>query len=144
MAVLGVPLAVIDWREHRLPRVLMWPQLAGAVLGFAMLCLTRHDPTSGVRALAALIAASGLFLILAVATGGGVGAGDVSAAAVVGLVTGWIGWAQVAGALLTASLLALVMAAAPGVARRDDDGATMMPFGPCLLVGALVMVLASG
>ncbi|WP_414944894.1 prepilin peptidase [Amycolatopsis sp. cmx-11-32] len=143
VAVLAVPLAVIDWCEHRLPRALLWPQLAGATLGFVVLCLVRHDPASGVRALAALGTGGGLFLILAVATGGGVGAGDVSAAAVVGLVTGWIGWVQVAGALLTASLLALVMVAAPGVRRRDEDGATMVPFGPCLLAGALVMVLAN-
>ncbi|MFI7122647.1 prepilin peptidase [Amycolatopsis sp. NPDC049868] len=144
VAVLAVPLGVIDWCEHRLPRALLWPLLAGAIAGFAVLCLVRHDPGSGVRALAGLVAAGGLFLILAVTTGGGVGAGDVSAAAVVGLVTGWIGWAQVAGALLTASLLALVMAAVPGVRRRDDGGAMVVPFGPCLLAGALSMVLANG
>ncbi|ANN21147.1 hypothetical protein SD37_39885 [Amycolatopsis orientalis] len=142
VAVLAVPLAVIDWCEHRLPRALMWPQLAGAILGFVVLCLVRHAPAPGVRALAALVAAGGLFLLLAVATGGGVGAGDVSVAAVVGLATGWIGWVQVVGALLTASLLALVMIAVPGV-RRRDDGAAVVPFGPCLLTGALVMVLAS-
>lgn len=144
VAVLAVPLATIDWCEHRLPRALMWPLLAGATAGFAVLCLVRRDPAPGVRALVALVAAGGLFLILAVATGGGIGAADVSAAAVVGLVTGWIGWAQVAGALLTASLLALVMVAAPGVRRRDDDGAVVVPFGPCLLAGTLVMVLANG
>nr|WP_246481474.1 prepilin peptidase [Amycolatopsis umgeniensis] len=144
VAVLAIPLTVIDWCEHRLPRALIWPQLAGATLGFGVLCLVRDDPASGLRALTALVAAGGMFLILAVATGGGIGAGDVSAAAVVGLVTGWIGWAQVVGALLTASLLALVMVAAPGLRRRDQDGATVVPFGPCLLAGALVMVLASG
>ncbi|OXM44109.1 prepilin peptidase [Amycolatopsis alba] len=144
VTVLAVPLAVIDWCEHRLPRAWIWPLLAGAMAGFAVLCLVRRDPAPGVRALAALAAAGGLFLILAVATGGGIGAGDVSAAAVVGLVTGWIGWAQVVGALLTASLLALVMVAVPGVRRRDEDGAVVVPFGPCLLAGALVMVLANG
>ncbi len=144
VAVVAIPLAVIDWCEHRLPRALTWPLLAGAMAGFAILCLVRHDPAPGVRALAALVAAGGLFLILAVTTGGGVGAGDVSAAAVVGLVTGWIGWAQVAGALLTASLLALIMVAVPSGRRRDGDGAVVVPFGPCLLVGVLVMVLASG
>ncbi|MFI5560765.1 prepilin peptidase [Amycolatopsis japonica] len=144
VAVLAVPLAVIDWCEHRLPRALIWPQLVGAMLGFAVLCLVRHDPAPGVRALAGLVAASGLFLILAVATSGGVGAGDVSAAAVVGVVTGWIGWPQVAGALLTASLLALVMVALPGVRQRDDEDAVVVPFGPCLLAGGLTMMLVSG
>ncbi|MER7859130.1 prepilin peptidase [Amycolatopsis japonica] len=144
VAVMAVPLAVIDWCEHRLPRALMWPLLVGAMAGFAVLCLVRRDPAPGVRAVAALAAAGGLFLILAVATGGGIGAGDVSAAAVVGLVTGWIGWAQVAGALLTASLLALVMVTAPGVRRRDEDGAVVVPFGPCLLAGTLAMILTNG
>ncbi|GAB3001037.1 MULTISPECIES: prepilin peptidase [Amycolatopsis] len=144
VAVLAVPLAVIDWREHRLPRALMWPQLAGVLVGFGVLCLARHDPAPGVRALAALAAAGVLFLVLAVATGGGVGAGDVSAAAVVGLVTGWSGWPQVAGALLAASVLALVAVAVPGARQRADNGATVVPFGPCLLAGALVMVLVSG
>lgn len=144
VAMLAVPLAVIDWREHRLPRALMWPQLAGALLGFGVLCLARHDPAPGVRALAALAAAGVLFLVLAVATGGGVGAGDVSAAAVVGLVTGWSGWPQVAGALLAASVLALVAVAVPGARQRADNGATVVPFGPCLLAGALVMVLVGG
>ncbi|MFE5565063.1 prepilin peptidase [Amycolatopsis japonica] len=143
VAVLAVPLAVIDWCEHRLPRALIWPQLTGAMLGFAVLCLVRHDPAPGVRALAALVATGGLFLILAVATSGGVGAGDVSAAAVIGLVTGWGGWPQVAGALLTASLLALVMVAVSGVRQRDDDDA-VVPFGPCLLAGGLAMTLVSG
>ncbi|MFD5089847.1 prepilin peptidase [Amycolatopsis thailandensis] len=144
VTVLAVPLAVIDWCEHRLPRALMGPLLASTMVGFAALCLVRRDPAPGARALAALVAAGGLFLILAVTTGGGIGAGDVSAAAVVGLVAGWIGWAQVAGALLTASLLGSVMVAVPGVRRRAEDGAVAVPFGPCLLAGALVMVLANG
>ncbi|TKG60926.1 hypothetical protein FCN18_34395 [Prauserella endophytica] len=144
VAVLAVPLAVIDWCEHRLPRALIWPQLAGALVGFAVLCWARHDPAPGIRALAALAAAGVLFLVLAVASGGGVGAGDVSAAGVVGLVTGWSGWPQVAGALLAASMLALAVVAVPGTRRRDDNGATVVPFGPCLLAGALLVVLVGG
>ncbi|SFO05489.1 prepilin peptidase [Amycolatopsis rubida] len=144
VAVLAVPLAVIDWCDHRLPRLLTWPQLAGALVGFGVLCLVRHDPAPGVRALAALAAAGVLFLVLPVATGGGVGAGDVGAAAVVGLVTGWSGWAQVAGALLVASVLALVVLAVPGARRHQENGATAVPFGPCLLAGALVMVVVGG
>lgn len=144
VAVLAVPLAVIDWCEHRLPRALMWPQLAGAIVGFSMLCLVRHDPAPGVRALAAMAAAGTLFLILAVATGGSVGAGDVTAAAVVGLVTGWIGWPQVTGALIAASALTLTMMAVPGTGRHDSHGRLVVPFGPGLLGGTLVVVLVSG
>ncbi|RSM37855.1 hypothetical protein DMA12_35200 [Amycolatopsis balhimycina DSM 5908] len=31
---LGAPLAVIDWIEHRLPRIVVLAQLAGTALGF--------------------------------------------------------------------------------------------------------------
>lgn len=139
--VLAVPLTVIDWCEHRLPRLLSWPLLAGVIIGFTILCLARHDLEPGVRAGASLLAAGGLFLVLAAASSGGVGAGDLVVAAVVGAVAGWIGWPQVAGALLVASLLALLLVVIPGSHRRDESGAAAVPFGPCLLGGALVIVL---
>ncbi|MDT8916030.1 prepilin peptidase [Amycolatopsis sp. PS_44_ISF1] len=141
-AVLAVPLAVIDWCEHRLPRALVWPQLAGALTGFAGLCLVRQDSEPGLRALAALAAAGGLFLLLALLTGGGVGAGDVNVAAVIGLITGWIGWAEVAGALLVAGALGAIVAAVPVIRRRGGKHNTVVPFGPCLFLGALAVVLA--
>lgn len=144
VAVLAVPLAVIDWCEHRLPRALMWPQLACAVAGFAVLCLARHDPAQGVRALAAMAAAGTFFLIIAVATGGSVGAGDVTAAAVVGLLTGWTGWTQVAGALIAASVLALAMMVVSGAGRPDGNGRLFVPFGPGLFGGTLVVLLVGG
>lgn len=141
--ILAVPLTLIDWCEHRLPRLLSWPLLAGVIVGFTALCLTRHDPEPGVRAGASLLAAGGLFLVLAVASNGGVGAGDLVVAAVVGAVAGWIGWPQVAGALLVASLLALLLVVIPGSHRRDESGVAV-PFGPCLFGGALLIVLLGG
>ena len=142
--VLTVPLTVIDWCEHRLPRLLSWPLLAGVIVGFTALCLARHDLEPGIRAGASLLAAAGLFLVLAVASNGGVGAGDLVVAAVAGALAGWIGWPQVAGALLVASLLALLLVVIPGSHRRDESGAVAVPFGPCLLGGALVIVLLGG
>ncbi len=142
--VLAVPLTVIDWCEHRLPRALSWPLLGGVVVGFTVLCVARHDVEPGVRAGAGLLAAGVLFLVLAVASNGGMGAGDIVAAAIVGAVTGWIGWPQVAGAILLASLPALLLVVVPGAHRRDEGGAVAVPFGPCLLGSALVVVLLSG
>ncbi|WIX82870.1 A24 family peptidase [Amycolatopsis carbonis] len=75
---------------------------------------------------------------------GGIGAGDVRLAAVVGLVDGWLGWAHLAAALLTALVLALVLSAVPRPHQRGADGKTLVPFGPCLLAGALGVVLISG
>jgi leader peptidase (prepilin peptidase)/N-methyltransferase len=143
-AVLGVPLAVVDWCEHRLPRQLAWPQLTGVIAGFGALCLAHHDPEPGVRAVGALLAAGGLVLVLAVLTNGGVGAGDIVTAAVVGAVTGWTSWPQVAGALVVASVLALLLLVIPGAHRGDERGHSTVPFGPCLFGGAFVMILTGG
>jgi leader peptidase (prepilin peptidase)/N-methyltransferase len=143
-AVLGVPLSVVDWCEHRLPRQLAWPQLAGVIAGFGALCLAHHDLEPGVRAVGALLAAGGLVLVLAVLTHGGVGAGDIVAAAFVGAVTGWTGWPQVAGALVVASVLALLLLVVPGTHRGATQGHSTVPFGPCLFGGALVMILTGG
>jgi leader peptidase (prepilin peptidase)/N-methyltransferase len=143
-AVLGVPLAVVDWCEHRLPRQLAWPQLLGVIGGFGALCLARHDLEPGVRAVGALLAAGVLVLVLAVLTHGGVGAGDIVVAAVVGAVTGWTGWPQVAGALVVASVLALLLLVIPGAHRGVTQGHSTVPFGPCLFGGAFVMILTGG
>jgi leader peptidase (prepilin peptidase)/N-methyltransferase len=140
VTTLGVPLAVIDWVEHRLPRVVVGPQLLGAALGFGVLCVVREDASPGVRAVLAMLAAAGLYLLLAVLVAGGVGSGDVSLAAVVGLVVGWSGWRELATAMLVASLLALLLLLAPGVRRRGNDGQGGVPFGPCLLAGMTVVL----
>jgi leader peptidase (prepilin peptidase)/N-methyltransferase len=137
---LGVPLAVIDWVEHRLPRIVVLPQLAGGILGLGLLCVVRSDPAPGFRALWAALAAAGFYLLLAVLVEGGVGSGDVSLAAVVGLVTGWSGWPQLAGALLLASLTALLLLLVPRLHARHG----VVAFGPCLLAGMTAMVVIAG
>ncbi|WP_037324021.1 prepilin peptidase [Amycolatopsis thermoflava] len=144
VAVMGVPLAIIDWCEHRLPRALVLPQLAAMAVGFTAVSIVRTEPEPGLRALVASVALTAAFLALAVATAGGVGAGDVSLAAVAGAVSGWLGWPQVLGALVVALLLALCLVAIPAARGRDERGAAVVPFGPCLLGGTLAMVLATG
>lgn len=139
-AGVAIPLGIIDWCEHRLPRVLAWPQLGATALALASVSLVRNTPEPGLRALAAAAAAVVFFLLLALASGGGVGAGDLPAAGLVGLVTGWIGWAHVAGALIAASVLALVVAV-PARQHRTHPGPATVPFGPFLFCGALLMVL---
>jgi leader peptidase (prepilin peptidase)/N-methyltransferase len=139
VVVLGVPLAVIDGVEHRLPRLVVWPQLAGAAAGFAILCLIRGDAGPGLRAVGAALAAAVFYLVLAVVVEGGVGSGDVNLAAVVGLVTGWVSWTALAGALMLASVLALLLLAVPQV-RSRAGGSGGVPFGPCLLAGMVTAV----
>jgi leader peptidase (prepilin peptidase)/N-methyltransferase len=133
--VLGVPLSIIDWFEHRLPRIVVVPQLVGAALGLAFLCLARSDPGPGLRALWAMLAGACFYLLLAVLTEGGVGSGDIGLAAVVGLMTGWFGWAELAGAIVLASLIALALLLLP-----RNRASRAAPFGPCLLTGMTAML----
>ncbi|UOX88395.1 prepilin peptidase [Amycolatopsis sp. FBCC-B4732] len=136
---LGIPLSIIDWLEHRLPRIVVVPQLVGAALGLALLCVARSDPAPGLRALWAMLAAASFYLLLAVLVEGGVGSGDVGLAAVVGLVTGWVGWAELAGAVVLASLVALALLLVPRL-----RASRAVPFGPCLLVAmAVTLAVAS-
>ncbi|RSD16325.1 prepilin peptidase [Amycolatopsis eburnea] len=136
---LGIPLSIIDWLEHRLPRIVVVPQLAGTALGLAFLCAARSDPAPGLRALWALLAAAGFYLLLAVLVEGGVGSGDVGLAAVVGLVTGWSGWTEVAGAVVLASLIAPALLLVPHLRANRT-----VPFGPCLVAAmAVTLVVAS-
>jgi leader peptidase (prepilin peptidase)/N-methyltransferase len=144
VAVLGVPLAVIDSLERRLPRLLVWFMLAGVATGFGILCLIRHDVGPGLRATLAMFALAGTFLMLALLVPGGVGAGDVRLAAVIGLVAGWSGWPVVTGAMVIALLLALIIAIPVTVRRHGADGSVGVPFGPCLLVGLLIAVAVAG
>ena len=133
---LGVPLAIIDWVEHRLPRIVVVPQLIGGAVGLGLLCVARSDAAPGVRALWAMLAAACFYLLLAVLVEGGVGSGDVGLAAVIGLVTGWSGWAELAGALVLASFVALVLLLVP----HQGGGRAAVPFGPCLLAGMMAVL----
>lgn len=65
-------------------------------------------------------------------------------AAALGALTGWAGWPQVAGALVVACVVALLLVLVPGVHRRNERGHSTVPFGPCLFGGTLVVILAGG
>jgi leader peptidase (prepilin peptidase)/N-methyltransferase len=140
VAVLGVPLGLIDWTEQRLPRLIVWTQLFGAGAAFACLCVVRNDPSAGVRAVLAMAGAAALYLLLAVVVPDGVGAGDVRLAAVVGLVAGWSSWTAVVVSLLLASLLALVWSTATRLRKPRRSGLLAVPFGPFLLGGLFLTV----
>jgi leader peptidase (prepilin peptidase)/N-methyltransferase len=143
LALLMVPLAVIDIRTHRLP-----DRLTGsAALGFgALLTLaTAGSPPLGAagRALLAgslVIVALGL---LRIAAPRGLGFGDVKLGGVLGLALGWCGWDAVVPGLLAGFVLGAAVALSL-VARRRANLRTAFPFGPSLIIGALAVCAASG
>ncbi|OUE23570.1 prepilin peptidase [Clavibacter michiganensis] len=137
VVAVGPVLVLADLAAHRLPDRATGP----AAVAAAALALV--DGGSGLLVQAAACGA-GAFLLLALlraATGGGLGAGDVKLAGVVGLALGQLGAAQVALGLAAGTLLGGVAATALLVASRAH-ASTAVPFGPWLVLGALVVVSA--
>ncbi|MBO2458852.1 prepilin peptidase [Actinomadura violacea] len=142
LATVGTVLAFIDMRVKRLPDRFTLPSY-----GIAAVLLGAAAPFAGdglSRAEHAVIGMAALFAIYAVqafAVPSGIGLGDVKLSGVLGLCLGWFGQtAWVTGLLLT-YLLGGCAAIAIMVVRRSRKGE--FPFGPCMLAGTLVAVLAA-
>ncbi|MFJ4471947.1 prepilin peptidase [Streptomyces sp. NPDC089424] len=136
----GVLLAVVDLRVHRLPDPLTLPLAVGtpALLGVASL-VPGHAGDPGTALLGAL-ALGGFYLLLFLINPAGMGFGDVKLALGAGAALGWYGW----GAVLLGTFAAFVCGAVYGgtlVVLRKAGRKTAIPFGPFLLAGAGAGVL---
>lgn len=141
LAAVGVALGLIDIIEQRLPSALVFPGLAVVGALFATSAILHSSASSLLRALAGMALLATFYLVLALASGGGLGAGDVKLGGVLGLAMGWQSWSTILiGTILGWSLAALVRLALRLDRRRQCESA--MPVGPFLLVGAFVAVLA--
>ncbi|GAA1695439.1 hypothetical protein GCM10009808_10840 [Microbacterium sediminicola] len=133
--VLGILLAVIDLRTHRLPN--RWVSLAGGV-GCILLPLAAFAADAPGRSWGAVLGAGAVgagYLLLWLATPAGIGAGDVKLAAVVGLHLGWWGWPTVILGTAFAFVLGGLAALGAVIVARGDRGAAI-PFGPWMIGGA--------
>ena len=141
-AMLSVPLTIIDVRTYRLPNNLTLSAYPIVLLGLMIPAAIFGDWSAFGRALLAGAALLGLFLILHVINPSGMGLGDVKLAAPMGVLLGWIGWSTaIAGAFiafLTAALVGLMLMAFGKAGRKSA-----LPFGPFMLAGAWVAILAS-
>ncbi|WJL94334.1 prepilin peptidase [Microbacterium sp. ET2] len=140
-AAAGIVLTVIDLDVRRLPHVITGTTLAvcAALLGVAS--LLAGDAAPLIRALTGAAAVSGFYALLRVIRPDGMGGGDVRLAAVVGLMLGWLGW----GPLLVGGFAAFVLGGVFGVAllaRGRAHRRTAIPFGPWIVVGAWIGVVA--
>ena len=141
LGVLGTAMAYVDLRRHLLPDRLTVPALLlGALLLGAAAVLPGVDPQASYpRAWAAAGGLLLLYLLMALAYPAGLGLGDVKLAAALGLHLGWLSWAAVVvgtvAAFLVGGLVGIVLLALRKATRR-----TAVPFGPSMLVGALLAV----
>ncbi len=91
-------------------------------------------------ALGALALGTGYFVLWLV-NPGGMGFGDVKLAIGIGAVLGWYGWGTVLVGTFAGFLLGAVYGGALVVARRAGRR-TAIPFGPFLITGAYLGLLA--
>ena len=138
----GVVLAQVDLAVHRLPDRVTVPAYAAVATALLVDAVALGTWAALLRAVLAGAAAFGLAACAAVVSPRGLGFGDVKLLGLLGLVLGWVGW----GALLAGVFLGLVTGAAASVTLVVTGRAgwrTALPFGPPLLVGA-VLALALG
>ncbi|AGL21667.1 prepilin peptidase [Actinoplanes sp. N902-109] len=134
--VLGVLLAAVDLRCHRLPDPLVAALATVTVLPLGVGALLTGEPGRLARAGAAAGVCFVAYLVIALLPGHGLGLGDVKLAAVLGFVLGFAGWPAVVAGLIVPHLIngpVAVVLLLTGRAHRR----TALPLGPALLAGAL-------
>jgi leader peptidase (prepilin peptidase) / N-methyltransferase len=141
LALCSVPLAFIDAAVRRLPDVLTGPAFGGtALLLLAAAAAGRHWHILAWAVLGG-VALAGFYLVLALISPSGMGMGDVKAAAALGTMLAWQGRA----ALIAGGFAGFLFAAIYGIALLISGRATrkhQIPFGPFMIVGAFLVILA--
>jgi leader peptidase (prepilin peptidase)/N-methyltransferase len=140
LAAISVALALIDIDTKRLPNALVLPSYPVAVM---LLALASWNPGGAsdwqawVRALIGGAALYAVYFLLMFVYPAGMGFGDVKLAGVLGLFLGWVGW----GALVVGWFAAFLLGGLFSIgllASRRANRKTGIPFGPWLLLGAVV------
>lgn len=141
LAAVGTLLGFIDVEVKRLPDRFTLPSYGIAA---ALLAAAAPFTDDGLRRFEhALIGMAVLFVLYVVqvlVAPSGIGMGDVKLSGVLGLYLGWFGQDAWVLGLLATYLLGGLVAVGIMVVRRTRKGE--FPFGPYMLVGALVAVLS--
>jgi leader peptidase (prepilin peptidase)/N-methyltransferase len=144
LAAVGVALAIIDIQHRRLPDALT---LTSYPVALVLLGLAALGTSGGARhftdALIGMAAAGLFYLVQALIYPAGMGWGDVKLSGLIGLYLGWLGAAAVLEGLLAGYLLAALTGIGLLVTRRATRK-SQIPFGPFMIAGALIAILASG
>ena len=140
LAPIGVALAVIDWRTRLLPTKLIAPSYVIVILLAAAAAWQQGDWQHLAMAGWGWLVAGGTFFALWFIYPKGMGYGDVRLSGILGIALGWLGWGELLTGVYAGFLLGGVGGLLLSLLRIVDRKA--YPFGPFMLVGALVGVLA--
>lgn len=137
VGLFGVVLAFIDVAVLRLPDALTLPLALGTA---ALLVLTEHQGVVLLRCLYAGLAFGACYGSLALLAP--MGFGDAKLAPTLGALLGWYGWGTALAGFCYGFLLFGLWGSALLLTRRAK-GADSLAFGPAMLIGALLAVLAA-
>lgn len=140
LAPFAVLLALVDRNVHRLPDQLTLPLAAASAVLLGIAVLLPDDGGSWPTALLGGLVLGACYFVLFLINPNGMGFGDVKLALSLGVVLGWYGWLMLfVGAFagfLFGSLYGLGL-----MALRRANRKSAIPFGPFMIIGALVGVV---
>jgi leader peptidase (prepilin peptidase)/N-methyltransferase len=141
LAPVGVALGLVDWRTRLLPTRVVLPTHGVVLVLAGVAALADQDGNAYVRALVAMLVMRSIFWVLWWIHSAGMGFGDVRLSALLGFALGYLGWREAVVGIYAGFLLFVVPGIVVAVVRRDRRFLkTAIPFGPFLLLGALVGV----
>lgn len=136
----GVALAAIDWRTCLLPTRILAPTYLALVPLVVIAALAAGEPRLLVGAAIGWALMGGLYLVLWIVYPAGMGFGDVRLSGIIGIVLGYLGLGELAlgawSGFLLGGLGGLVLVALRLIDRKNN------PFGPWMLIGAVVGIVA--
>lgn len=138
----GVALAVIDAKTKLLPVRIVLPMTALAIVSALVVWGVTQDPDDLVRGAIGLVVARSVFWLLWWIHSAGMGFGDVRLAALLGFCLAHVGWSEFAVGMYAGFLIFGLPGLLLALVRWDRSFLkTLFPFGPFLLIGALLGVL---
>ncbi len=140
LALIVVPLAIIDIETHRLPDRLVGPGAVGATVLLVAAALADGRWAALLRAVEAGFVVAALGVLLAAV--GPYGLGDVKLGALLAGYLGWSGWISVFYGI-TAGFVLGALAALPLLISRRATMRSALPFGPALIAGTLLVAALS-
>ena len=141
LAAVGLALALIDIDTRRLPDVLTLPSMVVTAVLLVIAALAHGDADPLVRAGIGAAALGAFYFVLWFAYPAGMGFGDVKLAPTLGALLGWVSYGALAvgafGGFFLGGLFGIGVIVLGRGGRKSK-----VPFGPFMLLGALVGILA--